>query len=60
MTDNLKIRQPLDPKKINIHEQWEVNEWTKKWNITAQQLIDAVKKVGVLVVDVARYLGKPV
>ncbi|MGO4704996.1 DUF3606 domain-containing protein [Microvirga sp. 2MCAF38] len=57
--DNLKIRQPQDPKKVNIHEEWEVKHWTAKWNVTREQLVDAVKRVGVNTVDVARYLGKP-
>ena len=59
MSDNLKIRWPQDPTKINIHESWEVDYWTKKWNITREQLINAVKRVGVMTKDVARYLGKP-
>ena len=58
MSDNLKIRRPEDPTKINIHEEWEIDYWTTKWGITRQQLIDAVKRAGVLVVDVAKYLGK--
>ncbi len=59
MGDNLNIRGPQDPTKINIHETWEVEYWTKKWGITKQQLLDAVRAVGVLTKDVARYLGKP-
>lgn len=58
MADNLKIRRPQDPAKINIHEEWEIRTWTKKWNITRQQLMDAVEMVGPLVKDVAAYLGK--
>ncbi len=59
MGDNLNIRGPQDAAKINIHEPWEVEYWTKKWGITKQQLIDAVRAVGVQTKDVARYLGKP-
>lgn len=58
MTDNLKIKQPQDPTKINIHEKWEVEYWTKKWGITEKQLKDAVAAVGVSTVKVAAHLGK--
>ncbi|MDD2341365.1 MAG: DUF3606 domain-containing protein [Tolumonas sp.] len=58
MTDNLKIRQPQDPKKINVHESWELEYWSKKFGVTQQKLKDAVKAVGVLVTDVQRYFGK--
>lgn len=59
MSDDLTIRRPQDPTKINIHEDWEVRYWTKKWNITRELLIDAVRKVGVQTANVARHLGKP-
>ncbi|NBJ12140.1 DUF3606 domain-containing protein [Microvirga arsenatis] len=59
MPDNLNIRRPQDPTKINIHEEWEVQYWTKKWNITREQLINAVRQVGVQTSKVAAYLGKP-
>lgn len=59
MADDLTIRRPQDPTKINIREEWEVRYWTNKWKITRQQLIDAVKAVGTSVAAVARYLGKP-
>ncbi|MFL6650273.1 MAG: DUF3606 domain-containing protein, partial [Sulfurifustaceae bacterium] len=31
MADDLKIKQPQDPTKINVHESWEVNYWCKKF-----------------------------
>jgi hypothetical protein len=57
--DNLHIRRPQDPTKINIHERWEVEYWTKKWNITETQLRAAVAAVGVGTARVAAHLGKP-
>lgn len=59
MVDDLEIRRPQDPTKINIHERHEVRYWTHKWSISEQQLVAAVKAVGVMTKDVARYLGKP-
>jgi hypothetical protein len=58
MPDNLNIKQPQDPKKINIHEQWELNYWTKKFGVSEAKLKEAVKAVGVQVSDVEKYLGK--
>ena len=58
MPDNLHLRQPQDPTKINIHESWEVEYWTKKWSITTSQLTAAVRAVGVVTRNVAAYLGK--
>lgn len=59
MPDNLNIRQPQDPTKINVNEDWEVRYWTNKWNVTREQLVAAVRRVGVQTKDVARELGKP-
>ncbi len=58
MPDNLNIRGPQDPTKINVNEPWEVRYWTTKWNVTPEQLKLPVKAVGVRTPDVARYLGK--
>jgi hypothetical protein len=58
MTDNLNIRQPADRLKINIHEPWEVNWWTRELGVTKAQLEAAVRAVGVQVSAVRRHLGK--
>jgi hypothetical protein len=58
LPDNLRIRRPQDPTKINIHEEWEVRFWTQKWNITRDQLVTAVRAVGVSTAAVAKFLGK--
>jgi len=58
MSDNLKIRRPQDPTKINLHEIWEVHYWTSKWGVSASQLAAAVKAVGPGTAAVARHLGK--
>lgn len=58
MPDNLRIRQPQDPTKINIHEEWEVRYWCSVLNVTTSQLIHAVHTVGVYVSDVRRYFGR--
>ncbi len=58
MSDNLKIKQPEDPTKINIHQQWELNYWTKELGVTESVLLIAVRLVGPLVKDVKKCLGK--
>ncbi len=58
MPDDLTRRQPEDPKRINTSEAWEVNYWSKLFNVTPEQLKQAVKEVGPMVDDVKRHLGK--
>jgi hypothetical protein len=58
MADNLGKRSPQDASRINVHEDWEVRYWTDKWQISREQLMDVVKRVGVHVSDVAKALGK--
>jgi hypothetical protein len=58
LSDNLKIKEPVDGNKVNIHEPYEVNYWCKKWNVTKAQLEAAVKAVGTSKAAVAKHLGK--
>jgi hypothetical protein len=58
MSDNLKRRQPEDPRKININQDWEVKEWTKQLGVSEEKLKAAVKAVGPLVTDVKKHLKK--
>jgi hypothetical protein len=57
MSDNLKIKQPQDPNKININETWEVTYWTKTLGVTEQKLREAVKAVGPMVTAVKKWLA---
>jgi hypothetical protein len=56
--DNLRLRGPADRKRINVHESWELQYWANHFRVTPQQLIYAVRSAGVMVDDVARYLGR--
>lgn len=58
MADNLNYRGPKDASKVNVHEAWEVEYWTKKWGITRSQLEAAVGTVGTSTRAVAAHLGK--
>lgn len=57
MTDNLKIKRPLDPKKVNINQSWELQDRSKSWGVSQEKIVQAVKKVGPLVADVKKQLG---
>ncbi|MCL9804483.1 DUF3606 domain-containing protein [Flavobacterium amniphilum] len=58
MSDDLSKKIPQDASKVNIHESWEVAYWCNKWGVTKEQLLAAVKAVGVSASAVATYLGK--
>jgi len=55
--DKSKIR-PQDALRVNVHEAYEVEYWTKKFGCTAEQLKAAVAKVGVMAKDVEGYLKR--
>ena len=52
MADNLNIKQPEDPTKININQDWELKYWANELGVGESRLIAIVKKVGPLVKDV--------
>jgi hypothetical protein len=58
MSDNLSRRQPEDPNKINVNQQWEVEYWSNKFGVSESKLRLAVHAVGPMVADVRRYLNK--
>ena len=53
-----KHKTGADRKRINIHEDYEVHDWSKKFGVSREQLIEAVKKVGPMADDVQQELGK--
>lgn len=59
MPDDKSKTGPADRSRVNIHEDYELRYWSTKFGVTAQQLRDAVARVGVMAADVARALGKP-
>jgi hypothetical protein len=57
--------QPLIPgaakpaqDRINMKEAYEILDWSKKFGVSARQLLDAVKVVGPRIKDVRKKLGK--
>ncbi len=58
MSDDLTKRRPQDASKINIHEPYEVEYWTKKFGVSKAKLEAAVAAVGVSAAKVEEYLKK--
>ena len=58
MADDKSKKGPQDAGRINIHEAYEVEYWTKALGVTAQRLREAVAAVGTSAAAVRRYLGK--
>lgn len=58
MPDDITRRQPEDPQRININQDWELEYWSKRLGCTKAELIAAVNKVGPMVEDVKKELGK--
>jgi hypothetical protein len=58
MSDDKQNRGPADAKRINIHEDYEVQYWTTELEVTEEKLRETVEKVGVMASDVRKALGK--
>jgi hypothetical protein len=46
MSDNLQNRGGQDRSRINMHEKWEVQYWTKELGVTEEELAKAVEEAG--------------
>lgn len=58
MPDDTTKTGPADAHRVNIHQDHEVAYWTKTFGCTKEQLVNCVNRVGVMVVDVKKCLGK--
>ena len=58
MSDDLNKTGKADRDKINIHQSHELNYWASKFEITHDELKDAVEQAGEYADDVKAYLGK--
>lgn len=58
MADDKNDRGPADRTRVNVHEDYEVQYWSKKFDVSADQLRAAVDKVGVMAADVEKQLAK--
>jgi uncharacterized protein DUF3606 len=58
MSDDKSNRGPADAKRINVHEDYEIQYWTTELEATKEKLRDTVAKGGVMAADVRKALGK--
>jgi Protein of unknown function (DUF3606) len=58
MAGDLTNRGPRDGQRVNVNEHYEVSYWTRRFGVRPDELKAAVVKVGVMVKDVERELGK--
>ena len=58
MSDDKSKRGGSDRTHINVHEDYELRDWSKKFKVTPDELKAAVKAVGTVATDVEAYLKK--
>jgi len=56
MDDKTKTGR-ADRERINVHESYELRDWSAKLGVTSWEIKAAVRKVGPMAKDVARALG---
>jgi hypothetical protein len=56
--DNKKNTGAPDRERINVNEDYELQYWTKKFNVNPEELKKAVKAVGTSVKDVENFFKK--
>jgi hypothetical protein len=61
--DNKNMKGPQDSSRINVNEDYELQYWSKKFNVSADRLREVVRQVGVSANAVEQHLkgnqGKP-
>lgn len=58
MADDPKKTGKADRDRINVNQDYELQDWSKSLGVTPEQLKQAVQAVGPMVADVRRHLGK--
>jgi hypothetical protein len=56
MSDNLQDRGGSDRNRIDVHQDYELRDWSKKFGVSPEQLKEAVKAVGTQADRVQEYL----
>ncbi|GHC98366.1 hypothetical protein GCM10007320_53980 [Pseudorhodoferax aquiterrae] len=57
MADDKSKTGGQDRQRINVHEDYELRGWAKKFNVTPERLKEAVQAVGTQADDVERHLA---
>ena len=58
MSDSKQSTGSPDRERINVHEDYELRDWSKKFGVTPDELKAAVKAVGVQARDVEAHLKR--
>ena len=58
MPDDKKKPGGQDRTRINVNEEYEVRDWSKKFGVTTEELKKAVAKVGTSAEAVKKHLGR--
>ena len=58
MPDDKSKTRPQDASRINVHEKYEVEYWSKKFGVSPEQPKAAVAKVGVSATAVEKELSR--
>lgn len=58
MSDDTQLRNGQDRQRINVHEDYELRDWSRKFDVTPEALKQAVAAVGTSAAAVAKHLGK--
>jgi hypothetical protein len=58
MADDKTNSGGQDRARINVNEDYELRDWSKRLGITPEKLKEVVKKVGPIAEDVRQELGK--
>ena len=56
MADDRSNRGPQDASRINVNEQYELDYWSRRFGVTAEELRLAVQEVGVMASEVEQHL----
>jgi hypothetical protein len=57
MSDDKTQRGPADAERINVHEDYEVEYWTRVLNVSEERLRETVQRVGVMAIDLRKAIG---
>lgn len=58
MADSKTAVGKPDRDRVNVHEDYELNDWAEKWNVSKEAVKKAVERVGPMAKDVQKELGK--
>lgn len=58
MADDKTLSGGQDRTRINVHEDYELRDWSKKFGVTPEELREAVKAVGPTVAAVEKHFAE--